>query len=491
MAYNINLTNGQNLVTVADGTVNSANTSLVLIGKNYAGYGEFLNENFIKLLENFSNSSPPSNPLPGQIYWDSTAKILKVFNGTNWKTVSSSTSSAVNPVTPVVGDTWWDTVNSQLKVWSGSSWVVIGPAYTSTQGQTGAFPDVVTEVGSLNSHIIVKFFVNNTCVAVLSKDPAFNVANLPGFDLISPGLTLSSLGNFKYFGDANNALNLGGYPAADYLRSTDPINTNAPVNITNNAGLTIGANDDFTISVTSTDVNLTGNISGKNLSLLANVNNVVDRYIKINGLTGSVTVNADPIDPLGIATMQYVMNRTGPAGSNLARDGSNTITGNIVPDTANTRNLGSAVTMFSTIYATTFAGNASTANYADLAERFAADAAYVAGTVVELGGEHEITVAKSELSNNVFGVISTDPAYLMNADAGNNDTHPPVALNGRVPVLVRGTVVKGDRLVSAGGGFARAALDGEVTSQNVIGRALANKNTDGDGSVEAIVKINI
>jgi hypothetical protein len=129
------------------------------------------------------------------------------------------------------------------------------------------------------------------------------------------------------------------------------------------------------------------------------------------------------------------------------------------------------------------------ANYADVAERFAADEVLEAGTVVELGGAKEITRSKQALSENVFGVISTRAAYLMNGGAGEDDTHPPVAMTGRVPVQVTGAVRKGDRLVSAGNGIARAAAAGEATAFNTIGRALEDKLDTAQGIVEAIVTI--
>jgi hypothetical protein len=111
------------------------------------------------------------------------------------------------------------------------------------------------------------------------------------------------------------------------------------------------------------------------------------------------------------------------------------------------------------------------------------------GTVVELGGVNEITRSTQDLSENVFGVISTRPAYTMNGGAGENDTHPPVAMTGRVPVKCVGVVRKGDRLVSAGDGVARAAQPGEATAFNVIGRSLDNKTTMDIGTIEAIVTI--
>jgi hypothetical protein len=145
-------------------------------------------------------------------------------------------------------------------------------------------------------------------------------------------------------------------------------------------------------------------------------------------------------------------------------------------------NIGSNVNYFNRVFA-----QASTALYADVAERFAADELLEPGTVVELGGTAEITRSTEDLSENVFGVISTQAAYLMNGGAGEDDTHPPVAMTGRVPVKCIGAVRKGDRLVSAGNGVARAAQPGEATAFNVIGRSLENKLSEEPGTIEAIV----
>jgi len=137
----------------------------------------------------------------------------------------------------------------------------------------------------------------------------------------------------------------------------------------------------------------------------------------------------------------------------------------------------------------TISGNQIDANYADMAERFAADYEYEPGTVVELGGSAEITMSKQDLSETVFGVISTKAAYLMNSRAGTDATHPPVAMTGRVPVNCVGIIHKGDRLVSAGNGKARAARPGEAGSFNVIGRSLQDKLNTDEGLIEAIVTI--
>jgi hypothetical protein len=129
------------------------------------------------------------------------------------------------------------------------------------------------------------------------------------------------------------------------------------------------------------------------------------------------------------------------------------------------------------------------ATYADLAERFEADAYYDAGTVVELGGIKEITSVQYELSEDVFGVVSDTAAYLMNSGAGSDETHPPIAVSGRVQVKVTGIVKKGQRLVSAGNGIARAALPSEATAFNTIGRSLVDKLDEKVGTVLAMVTI--
>jgi hypothetical protein len=132
------------------------------------------------------------------------------------------------------------------------------------------------------------------------------------------------------------------------------------------------------------------------------------------------------------------------------------------------------------------------AQYADVGERFEADAPMSEGAVVEIGGGEEITETTSELSQDVFGVVSTRPAYAMNAGAGNNESHPFVAMTGRTPVRVSGAVNKGQRLVSSSvKGTARAVATGETfTPFHVIGRALESKSDAGIGLVNCAVRTN-
>ena len=167
MAYTVNKTNGAVLATVADGTIDTS-TDLVLVGKNYAGYGEFLNENTVKLLENFANTSAPSSPLAGQLWWDTTNSLLKVYNGSAFVVISAATASASQPSNNVTGSLWWDTTNGQLKVYNGSSFVTIGPTFTAAQGTSGAIVETVTDSGAVD-HVVIKLYAGGTVVEQLAK----------------------------------------------------------------------------------------------------------------------------------------------------------------------------------------------------------------------------------------------------------------------------------------------------------------------------------
>jgi len=427
MSYTINLTNGNILCTIPDGTINSSACSQVLVGKNYAGYGQFLDDNFVHLLENAANSTPPSAPLTGQLWFDTTTSVLQVYNGTGFKSLGGSQASGTAPTNNSVGDLWYNSTAQQLNVWTGSAWLLVGPIYNSTTGITGALPATILD-NTATSHIVVELYVNNTIVGFISEDASFTPQTaIPGFTTIRPGITLAtSIGSQVplFQGTASNSLSLNGVSGTSFMRTDANTSTTGTLTVLNNTGLAVGANSDFKVSVSGVNVNLTNSDNNGNINFVVNKAGTPSTAMTINGATGIVS------GAYGI-----------------------------------------------------------TANYADVAERFEADTAYAPGTVVELGGSAEITKSNTELSESVFGVISTKAAYLMNNGAGDDITHPPVAMTGRVPVQVTGVVQKGDRLVSAGNGMARAAKAGEATAFNVIGRSLVDKLDSGIGSVEAIVTI--
>jgi hypothetical protein len=458
MAYTINLTDGTIFATIADGTINTS-SSMVLVGKNYAGYGEFLNEDVIHLLENSANTTAPGAPLTGQLWWDKSTGLMKVYTGAVFKTISSTTAQAAAPTNNVTGDLWFDTVNAQLKVWTGTAFLLVGPQFTAGTGVTGAIVDTMTD-NLAGTHVVIKLFVEDDIVGIVSKDAAFLPISPPsGFTTVRPGITLSTLIGIQiplFQGTATNAQTLDGLDSTAFLRRNVNESTTGTLAVLNNTGLSVGANQDARIGVTGTAVSLYNDTPNGNISINVKLLGTPTDVILINGSTG--VINA-----LGtIAT---------PSIAHLGVSG--------------TGNIGESGAAFNTVFA-----KSTSAQYADVAERFAADEFMDAGTVVEIGGANEITKVTDELSEKVFGVISTRAAYLMNSLAGSDTTHPAVAMTGRVPVNTVGLVRKGDRLVSAGNGLARAAQAGEANAFNVIGRSLNDKLTAEQGIVEAIVKIN-
>ena len=451
MAYTINTTDGTIFATVADGTINTT-SSLTLVGKNYAGYGEFLNENVLKLLESGANTTQPSAPLTGQLWFDKSAAVLKVYNGTLFKNLGSATASGSQPTSVVAGDLWFDSTNAQLKVYDGSAFILVGPSFTAGSGTTGAIVDTIEDNVAVD-HVVVKMFVEDDIVAMVSKDATFTPgAAITGFATIGPGIQLSTaVSNAVFKGSATNAQTLDNLDSTDFLSAVGNDTTSGTLGVLNDTGLAVGVDSDLRVSVSGSDVTVQNQTSDGDVILRVNDGGVATTVATLDGATATLQMSADIL--------------------NAQADG--------------VGNIGSASVGFNTIHA-----RATSAQYADLAERFEADVAYPAGTVVELGGAKEVTVAQQDLTDAVFGVISTQAAYLMNGSAGSNETHPPIAMSGRVPVRVVGIVKKGDRLVSAGNGLARSAKQGEANAFNVVGRALETKSSAKEGTVEAIVTIS-
>lgn len=290
MAYTINLTNGTILTTVADGTVNSISSSLTLIGKNYAGYGDFFNENLVHMLENFADSSAPTTALTGQLWWDS-AGNLKVYTGSVWRTISTMTSSSSAPTSSVTGSAWWDTFNQQLNIYNGSSWVLVGPAFTSSTGQSGTIVGTIID-STPASHVAVNVYVENTLVGVISKDTEYTPQSvISGFPTIKPGFNLSTdIANNKFVGSATNADALGTVAAANYARTDTGTTFNSTVNVASSSGLTVGTSNNFTLSHSGTVSRLTNRIINANTEIIANVSGTLVPAITIDGTYGSTII---------------------------------------------------------------------------------------------------------------------------------------------------------------------------------------------------------
>jgi hypothetical protein len=518
MAYTINLTNGNILATIADGTINSTTTSLTLIGKNYAGYGTFLNDNLVHILENASNSTAPTTPLTGQLWWD-TAGNLKVYTGSAFKNLGSITAANAKPSSAVTGNSWWDTVNQQFYVYdpnysSNAGWALIGPAATASQGTSGAIVGSISDnAGNLATHVAVNVYVSSTLVGIFSKDSYTPSATISGFTTIYPGLNLSStLANTKVWGTAYTADQLGGVVAASYARTDTNTTFTAPVTISSASGLTVGPSSTFNLNLNGNVVQLNNTVNNSNIAIRANTAGSYVNSILIDGSTSNVTMAANLLVSSNVNATNGVFTNAVATGNVTAANV--TVSANVNASqgvfSSNVKAANVVVTANVNAVAGIYSGNVTAANYitsgninasyligtaiqsfyADLAERFEADADYSPGTVLAIGGSAEVTIENQELSENVFGVISTNAGFLLNGSAGSNSTHPQVAVNGRVPVRVIGKIKKGDRLVSAGSGLARAGSKSEITAFNVLGRSLEDKLTIGEGVVTAIVKLN-
>jgi hypothetical protein len=330
-------------------------------------------------------------------------------------------------------------------------------------------------------NLIIRTNVSGTTYTVataLGGNGAFAIANAA-----TVGTTLSVTGNTT----VGNLLTGGQVSAAGNV-----IGANFIGNVIPPAGGAVSTTGNISGGniLTSGLISATGNITGANIA----GNYLLGNGSQLTGLSAAVSVtkfsNGNTEGNAGSSGGNITFSVSGNANvlvlSSTTAYFASDVSVTAIQKTGSNAvgNIGSSANYFNRVFAT-----ATTALYADVAERFAADELLEPGTVVELGGSKEITRSQQDLSENVFGVISTRPAYTMNGGAGEDDTHPPVAMTGRVPVNVIGIIRRGDRLVSAGSGVARAAQPGEATAFNVIGRSLENKHLEELGTIEAIVTI--
>ena len=317
MAYTINLTDGTIFAVVADGTINT-DSSQTLVGKNYAGYGEFLDENFVRLLENAANTSAPGAPLTGQLWYDKTNNVIKVYNGTIFKSISGAIASGSQPTSNVSGDLWFDTTNDQLKVYNGTSFITIGPASTSGQGTSGAIVTTITD-NVASDHVVVQMYVNNVIVSIFSKDATFTpAAALSGFATIGPGLNMSTtVSNAVFNGTASNADTLDTLNSTSFMRSDAATSNNTSVSILADTGLYVGADSDGHISVSGNDVRIDNDTQDGDIIMRVNDGGVVTTAITIDGATSVVTINTS-----AVATGNVT-------GGNLVTAGQVSATGNV------------------------------------------------------------------------------------------------------------------------------------------------------------------
>jgi len=378
MPYNIDRYSGTSPVVVEDGTINST-FDIKLVGKNYAGYGEVQNENFLHMLENFSGTGAPPRPISGQIWFDSQLNKLKFFDkNNNWRTTGGAEIGGAEPTGLTTGDFWFDSSNNQLYAKAASGdFVLIGPQTAAGLGATELKSRTVVDTLG-DPHAIIEAIIDDETVHIIASDEFTldsGVNAIIGFADIKKGITLA----------------------------------NTP-----------------STGVTSTTHRFWGTASN---SLKADSTKVDGSY--------------------RLAT------------------------------TANTANTVASRDSSGDIYATVFRGVASSAQFADLAEKYLADADYDVGTVVIVGGDKEVT--QSKVGFRALGAVSASPAYMMNSEL-EGGTY--IALKGRVPVKVTGSVMKGQRLVAGPDGTAQAAMG---NTADVFAIALETNNNIEVKLVEAVI----
>jgi hypothetical protein len=306
MSYTITKTNGTTLGTILDGTINTTTTSLTLIGRNYANYGQIVVNDLVGLLENFAYSSSPDNPIVGQLWWDTTNNVLKVYSANPtttipfWKIVGGATAQGSAPSTVIAGDFWLNTATQQLYIYNGTTpyeeagWILVGPQ----RNNSGAIWEQISD--GITFHDVVSIKLDGVRTAIISEDTFVPNIVIPGITQITSGWNMSSA--YTIYGTANVASYLGSQPAANYFRNNINNSGTGTLSIVNNSGITVGSNGQLTLNTSGNTVNITNNMTNGNI----NLSNENTNWLVVNGVANTIEVASDPTTALGIATKGYV-----------------------------------------------------------------------------------------------------------------------------------------------------------------------------------------
>jgi hypothetical protein len=314
----------------------------------------------------------------------------------------------------------------------------------SLDGTTGisATGDIISSAGIISA---TGNIYGGNIIGTLVVSTATFSGNVTGGNLLTGGI-VSATGNITGSYILGNGSQLTGVDATQIINGT----SNARV-VSSGGNIAVGIGGTANVAVFATTgaylistglISATGNITGGNLIL-----------------SGAITDSAQLDIQTSAANANIVLTPNGTGNVNISS--------NIMPTSSNaTANIGGATAYFNTVF-----GKATTAQYADLAELYSADAMYAPGTVLDFGGTNEVTISSVASSARVAGVVSTNPAHLMNSVL-ESEHKVAVALTGRVPTSVTGTIRKGDMMVTAGNGYAQACATPAMGT--VIGKALEN-----------------
>jgi hypothetical protein len=491
MEYTVNKSNtsaSPNKYTVQDGILNNQ-TDLSFIGRGYAGYGEVIAENFLHLLENFSNDSAPSKPIQGQLWYDSSANRLKVYTGSAFVPSGGNVpyqSDAPSALTQ--GDLWIDSDTGQMYFYNGSSSVLVGPPSASGTTNGFTYDSILDSLDATQN--ITKLFNDGNLIAIISEDTFTPKTGISGFATVTKGITLSTaIADVKFSGTATDADALGGVAAANYLRSNSNDTTSGTLGVVNDSGLTVGADSDLLLTVDATGVNLTNATQDTDISIKVNDGGTTTTVLTVDGATSRIGIGTTtPTTKLQVSgtvtATAFAGPVTGDLTGNVTSTGANSMTTltmggtltskAILPDATTTYDLGSTSKKYNTVHA-----KATSAQYADLAEIYESDSRYDVGTVVVFGGEKEVTQSTISNDTRVAGVVSENPAYLMNDESEGQ----AIALVGKVKCKVHGMVSKGDLLTTCGTHPGCAQKTASPVLGSVVGKAMENKDDAGESVI--------
>ena len=301
MAYVINKTDGTAIVTITDGTVDNT-TSLSLFGKSYSGFGEALNENLVKLLENSASTSAPTAPIAGEIWFDTNSNQLKVYDGSSFKPSGGAKSQSAEPSNASAGDLWHDSDDDQLYVYTGSAWLLVGPVYSSGQTLSGWDIETINNSSGV-SKVISSMYVGNTRVAILSKEAITPQVSMSGFSTIASGLTLNSTLGASFSGTTTSAsaVDVSGttntsstvIAGGNFLRADAADTTTGAITIDSDDGLVVGDEGELTATVSSGNVTIAQTRQDKNLSFTINDGGSTVTPLTFTGSTGAIGMVGD------------------------------------------------------------------------------------------------------------------------------------------------------------------------------------------------------
>ena len=339
MAYQVDKFNGTFLTSVEDGTIDTT-TDLRFVGKNYAGYGEVQNENFLHLLENFANTSSPPKAITGQVWYDSGNKKLKFYDGNQWKSATGSEVSATAPSGLQSGELWWDTSAKQLYAYSGTEFILVGPEASPDLGTSGVTAQVVKDSGNAN-HSILKIQAGGKTMAIVSQTEFTlntTVNPIDDFTVVKKGITLAKADsngvtsdNFIFWGTASNALSLDGFSASDFVTTGSPTLPSGSRFV--DSGFTVGDGNDLRVRVENDDEIVLESVLGNPIKIIINENALTRRTIAELGDTGIVPGLTNQYD-LGSTTKAwqnvYATTVTGNLVGNVTGNTTGTHTGNVL-----------------------------------------------------------------------------------------------------------------------------------------------------------------